>query len=116
MEKITMNDIITFVMKAMDKSMKVRRYSKTWIRIYNNDDKVIFEFFAYSNDNKIEIETERGWYKTILFSDKDIARWNVLCEEVGEYESDESYSCFKNFFAEDDKNKITDINELNEDD
>ena len=114
MEKITMNDIITFVMKAMDKSMKVRRGARNWIRVYSDYNKVIFEFLAYAN-NKIEIGTERGWCKTVSFSDKDIARWNVLCEEVGEYESDEAYSCFKNFFAED-ENKITDINELNEDD
>ena len=112
MEKITMNDVITFVMKAMDKSMKVRRYSKTWIIIYN-DGEIIFEFIV--NDNEINIGTKRGWCKIRELNQKDIARWNVLCEEVKEYESDEAYSCFKNFFAED-ENKITDINELNEDD
>ena len=113
MEKITMNDIITFVMKAMDKSMKVRRDARNCISIYN-DDEIIFEFIA--NDNEINIGTKRGWCKICELNQKDIARWNVLCEEVKEYESEEACSCFKNFFAEDDKNKITDINELNEDD
>ena len=57
MEKITMNDVITFVMKAMDKSMKVRRDARNCISIYN-DDEIIFEFIA--NDNEINIGTKRG--------------------------------------------------------
>lgn len=114
MEKITMNDIITFVMKAMDKSMKVRREARNCINIYNDDNKNIFDFFVYNNE--MTIGTKRGLYKIRELNQKDIARWNVLCEEVNEYESEEACSYFKNFFAEDDKNKITDINELNEDD
>ncbi len=114
MKKITMDDIIAFVMKAMNKSMKVRRESRNWISVCDDDNKNIFNFIAHGNE--IDVNTKRGCYNACEFSQKDMARWNVLCEEVEEHESNEAYSCFKNFFVEDDKNKITDINELNEDD
>ena len=120
--KITMNNIIDFVHKAIRKNYRLD-VSDDNIYVFNkNDDTINFaaiheyrnfkDFSSNENITGILICNNYGGRIQINLTPKDIAKFKLLCEEAKEYSEEILINKFNSFFSED---EIT-INDLDSED
>lgn len=111
MEKtISMNDIIAFVHKAIEKGLPVTS-SSLWGDDITVSDNGTFVQINAMVQNSIEINTNNGGsYIIDDFSDLDISRFKVLIEEIKEYQKERAINTFNNFFKDEQKT-IDDIDD-----
>ena len=114
---ITLNDVINFIQKAIDKNLEIT-VNRNYISIYksrfykdcfeisfdDNEEKIILYIDCFFNDNG---------YKIILENNEDILKWKLFIENIKHYYHNCIENKFYNFFKEDD-NKPVDINDLDD--
>lgn len=115
MEKISMNDIIAFVKKAMNKNFKVE-YSFGGISIYNNKKEIRIVRGYCNAEQTLIIITNNGKTHELEMFEEDVLKWKLLTIECKSYQNNKAIKDFNNFFDDEDS-KPTTINDLdNEDD
>lgn len=119
MEKITMNDIIDFVHKAIKKNYRLDVSDDNMYIFNKNNDVINFsaiheyrDFSLNENITGILICNSYGGRIQINPTPKDIAKFKLLCEEAKEYSEETLINKFNSFFSED---EIT-INDLDSED
>ena len=125
-KKIKFDNVIDFVYRALKEKYHFR-LSEAYMTIirkikYTDVDGTrvsynCFDIFWYLKDNVLTIRLgDNNHYQIKVENQKDIARWNILIEDVKEYILVDVETKFNNFF-DIDKAKPTTINDLdNEDD
>lgn len=114
MEKITMNDVIAFVKKAMQNNLKVRNclfYNGLEIMDTNLENKIYIELVFDS----LRITTKSGEFYINDLTEKDILQFKLIYEEVKSYQENSGIRDFKQFFKED-ESRPSDINDLDDND
>lgn len=114
MEKITMDDVIAFVKKAIQNNLKVRNclfYNGLEIIDANSENKIYIEL---ESDN-LRITTKSGEFYVNDLTEKDILQFKLVYEEVKSYQENNGIKDFKQFFKED-ESKLSDINDLDDND
>lgn len=112
MEKITMNDVIAFVKKAIQNDLKVDIFiNNISISDANTGNEVSIDL----NGDELNIETKSGFFTIENLSNKEILQYTVLCEDVRSYQENKGIREFKLFFKED-ESKPSDINDLDDND
>jgi len=113
-KKISMNDIVAFVEKAMKNNMELRRGD-----FFNE---IIIHFPNYDvniwKDSKNKLSIHIGILNPYIIdnlSDLDCSAFEYLCATVKEYSQNKTLEYFNNLFK-DEKSKVTDINDLDEED
>ena len=119
---ITINDIIAFVEKAMQENLNIRKwdnFEELSITIYDPEEYpngFSISCFSENNSSKIQMtETYSNWVD-IETSEMDIAQFRVLVLKADEYSKNKVIEKFKNFFNNETREKILNINNLNDDD
>ena len=123
MEKNWIKEVRDFLNKAMNKGLKTEAYH------YHNTDTEYYKFHIYNdkygyirlefaeNPGKVYINTPRGNTSyDINLSKRDLLELDAVVLSVEEYCEDMAIYEFEHFFSEDDSNKVTDINDLDNDD
>ena len=123
-KKIKFDNVIDFVYRAL-KGKYHFRLSENYMTIireikYTDVDgsKIsynCFDMFWYLEDNVLTIRLDdNNYYQIKVENQKDIARWNILIEDVKEYILVDIETKFNNFFEED-NSKPTTIDDLDND-
>ena len=112
MEKtIEFKDVVAFIRKAMDNGMRVKE-DLFGVYVYKENDKNSYIKFLLG-DTIIIIKNTCGEY-IIKISKKEHLEFEVLIEEIKQYQQQKVLKFFNNFFKED--SKPTDINDLDDED
>lgn len=114
MEKITMNDAIAFVRKAMQNNLKIRNclfYNGLDIMDTNSENKIYIELVFDS----LRITTKSGEFFINDLTEKDILQFKLIYEEAKSYQENNGIRDFKQFFKED-ESRPSDINDLDDND
>lgn len=113
MEKITTNDVIAFIKKAMQNNLKIRNYlffnGALDIIDNNSENKIYIEL----ESDSLKITTKSGEFYINDLTEKEIFQYTVLCEDVRSYQENKGIREFKLFFKED-ESKPSDINDLDD--
>lgn len=116
MEK-TMNEIIAFIEGAIrrDFCIEVEFPTETYlrIRIYNPNDYIDIA----CNDEDLYISTSKlGIHHLGSFSEEDILSFKIASLHAREYSKNKTLRFFDEFLGEEPSKKITNINDLDDDD
>jgi len=125
-KKIKFDDIINFIYNAIDRKYDISLCDGilTVTREINHKNITEISCFHFSwilnNKKQLIIHVDKYYidinsdycYKLEIENPKDIARWNILIEDVKEYVFNKIEDKFNNFFNEDDKS--TTINDLDD--
>ena len=113
MEKITMNDVIAFVKKAMQNNLKIRNclFFNLDIIDINSENRIGIDL----EFDKLRINTKSGEFFIDDLNKKDILQYKLICEEVKSYQENNGIRDFKQFFKED-ESRPSDINDLDDND
>ena len=119
METITMNNVIDLIEKAMKDNYVIDVYEccnpfNKDIAIFENPDSSKRIYLTVSS-KKIHIITPYEGKISININDKDLAKFNLLYEEIKEYRERIAKREFNNFFIKED-NRTPTIDELNDED
>lgn len=115
---ITMNDVIGFIRKSMDKGYIIYLFESHNVESAHKDIEItkgfanrgLLRFKVLYDDHIVEISThDHGYFKVNNISNKEIAEFDVLFEE---YREKVGLKKFKTFFDE----SIKDINNLDDED
>lgn len=123
-KKISMNDIIAFVEKAMKENLNIQTIIRDWdniksytIRVYGSNEGVfIIECLDSSIDkekNYVQISKGVLDWVDIEASEMDIALFKVEVLKAQEYSRNKVIEAFNNFFK-DEESKLKDINDLDD--
>lgn len=129
MEKITMNDVIAFIKKAMDLDFGMNYLSSLFsdsfeLTIFKElEDKTLRQYISWKyDDDKLLINLNGGFitsnlidYTIEVVDKKDILKWKFLIEEIKDYCVNKLENNFKNFFNEL-QSPVKDINDLDNED
>ena len=118
MEKISMNDIIAFIDKAMDKNhivhANVSKNHYVIISIYNdfNDhcSLIQFRYLKCEDEESFVIDRRHSSDIEIEFTESDILKFELEALKVKEYSKNKLIDYFNDFFKKD--SKVIDINDL----
>ena len=117
MEK-TMNDIIAFIEGAIRRDFCIEVEFPTEaclrIRIYNPDDDYID--IACSDENLYISTSKLGIHYIGGFSEEDILSFKIASLHAREYSKNKTLQFFDEFLGEEPSKKITNINDLDDDD
>ena len=115
-KKISMNDIIAFVEKAMKENLDIKvidYIENAAIRIYGADNKYFgIDLF---NDEYITLKGSHDVSVEIKISEMDLALFKVEILKMKKYSENKVMEYFNNFFEEEDF-KPTTINDLDSED
>lgn len=118
-KKISMNDIIAFVEKAMECNLNVKvwgEYGEIDIAQQNHDKYIEIRPVWIEKDNFEAIcisKPELNYYILNNLTELEVASFKFLCAKVREYSMNKTLEYFNNFFKEEDS-KLKDINDLDD--
>lgn len=115
MEKITTNDVIAFIKKAMQNNLKIRNclfFNGALDIIDNNSENKIY---IELESDSLRITTKSGEFCINDLTEKDILQFKLICEEVKSYQENCGIKDFNQFFKED-ESRLSDINDLDDND
>ena len=123
-KKISMNDIVAFIEKAMKENLNIQTTIRDWdnIKLYtihvydSNEDAFIIECLNSSTDkgkNYVQISKGVLDWVNIETSEMDIALFKVEVLKAQEYSRNKVIEAFNNFFK-DEESKFKDINDLDD--
>lgn len=115
---VTMNDVIAFVEKAIDKRIYIYtcEYFGSEIDItirHKVKDDSYMEFLLYS-ENTLAVISLNGRFEIKNLTEKEVLEFKILAEKCKEYKKVRGLEDFNTFFKED--NKLTTINDLDNED
>ena len=113
-----MNDIIAFVKGAIKRDFRIEARSTEacyWMNIYNSNNDYIE--ISYWKNGDLYISTHKlNSYHISGLSEKDILDFQITFLEAKEYSKNKTLQFFDEFLGEEPSKKITNINDLDDDD
>ena len=119
---VTMNDIVAFVEKAMRNNLNIEAYETQYndgsqdndIVIHLENDYFRFNLYTYGKTQYLTIYKDLNSFKIPNISELDIANFRLLVLKAKEYSENKVLESFNNFFSNEEKNIINDLDDEND--
>lgn len=115
LKDITIENVISFVVKAMANDLKVWvvGLDQDTIEIVDDESKKFCRIWFCNSSYILGFRTMKGEFE-VQMDQPAYNKFKVLCDSIKQYTREKGVEEFNNFFKED--NKPTDINDLDEED